>query len=227
MIIDRHEFKQLKKDGGGILKAIHFTAALEYGYKEIRCGLILNFYIMPNGIFGDIAFGKKIYISYDSIIEVEVSNRSLILLVLEHGEEKKIVLKIQGIIPIAKIYNTIRQNANLEYKEIQKPYIPIENKIDNPVPINANTEIKITEKQRIKELKKEHIPYCPKCHGISLQYVERRKRLSLGRTIVGGTVGTVLTGGIGLAVGATMGGLTSKKYKGKVKCLNCGHTWKL
>lgn len=74
------------------------------------------------------------------------------------------------------------------------------------------------EKQRMKQLKKEGIPYCPKCKSTVLQYVERRKQLSVGRAVVGG----VLTGGLGAAVGA----VTSKKYRGKVKCLNCGKTWK-
>ena len=77
---------------------------------------------------------------------------------------------------------------------------------------------KLEEKEHINKLKKEHIPYCPKCHSTSLQYLEHRKRLSLGRAVVGGAVAG--------DVGAVLGGLTSKKYKGKIKCLNCGHTWK-
>lgn len=83
----------------------------------------------------------------------------------------------------------------------------------------AKKEAKLEEKERIKKLEKEHIPYCPKCHSTSIQYLEHRKRLSLGRAIVGGAVAG--------APGAVLGGLTSKKYKGKVKCLNCGHAWKI
>lgn len=73
------------------------------------------------------------------------------------------------------------------------------------------------EKDRIKELRKHGTPFCPKCKSTSVQYVERRKRLSLGRGIIGGAV-SPLAG----AVGA----MTSKKYKGFVKCLNCGNQWK-
>lgn len=83
------------------------------------------------------------------------------------------------------------------------------------------------DKERIKQLKEQHIPYCPKCYSTQLTYVEHRKKLSLGRAVVGGVIGGALTGGLGAAAGATMGGLSSKKYKGKVKCLNCGYTWKL
>ena len=68
-------------------------------------------------------------------------------------------------------------------------------------------------------MKKEGTAHCPKCKSTSIQYVERRKRLSVGRSIVGSAV----AGPLGAAVGA----VTSKKYKGFVKCLNCGHKWKM
>lgn len=75
------------------------------------------------------------------------------------------------------------------------------------------------EQDRIMQLKQEHIPYCPRCHSTSITYVEHRKGLSIGRAVVGG----VIAGG----AGAVLGGLTSKKVKGQVKCLNCGYTWKI
>lgn len=78
--------------------------------------------------------------------------------------------------------------------------------------------LKKEEKQRIKELKKQGVAMCPKCNSQSLQYVERRKLLSLGRAAVGG----VLLGPLGAGIGA----VTSKKRKGYIKCLNCGHMWK-
>lgn len=83
------------------------------------------------------------------------------------------------------------------------------------------------EKEKLNELKKNHIPFCPKCHSTNLTYISKRKRLSLGRAVVGGAIGSV-AGPLGTAAGATMGGLSSNKLKkGTVKCLNCGHTWKL
>lgn len=81
-----------------------------------------------------------------------------------------------------------------------------------------NQSSKLASKDRIKQMKKEGIAFCPKCKGTSIQYVERRKRLSLGRAATGG----VLLGPVGAGVGA----ITSKKYKGFVKCMNCGHQWK-
>lgn len=71
------------------------------------------------------------------------------------------------------------------------------------------------QKDRLKQLKRDHVPYCPKCKSTSLTYTN--KKLSVGRAVTG----KLLFG----SDGAILGGLTSKK--GYVKCLNCGHQWKL
>lgn len=84
---------------------------------------------------------------------------------------------------------------------------------------SVTLEEKTKVKDKLKEYDKEGIPYCPKCNSKSIQYVERRKKLSVGRALVGGA----LLGG----TGAVLGGLTSKKIKGKLKCLKCGHEWKI
>lgn len=72
--------------------------------------------------------------------------------------------------------------------------------------------------QRLDKLDQEGIPYCPKCKSTTLQYVERRKRLSLGRAVVGSLINPLA---------GVVGAVTSKKYKGKLKCLKCGKEWKL
>lgn len=227
MIISKEEFKRLEKEGGGKFKALYSVAILEYGYSEIKIGTSLNIYIMNNGVFGDVVLGKKIYISYSIIKEVELSNNKLIIDIEEDNINKKIVFKIMS--NQEKIYNTIRQNANLEYKEIERQSFKekLKEELENTKNSNKeNIDVKITERERIKQLKKENIPYCPKCHCTNLQYVENKKRLSIGRTILGGAVGSLIIPGGGIA-GSVLGGLTSKKVKGKVKCLKCGHSWKI
>ena len=75
------------------------------------------------------------------------------------------------------------------------------------------------QKEKIKEMKKNKIPFCPKCKSQSLQYLERRKMLSASRAVVGA-----------VALGspcAVVGAVTSSKRKGRMKCLNCGKEWKL
>lgn len=71
------------------------------------------------------------------------------------------------------------------------------------------------EKQRLNELEKQGVVYCPKCHSTSITYID--KKLSIGRALAGGAIAG--------DTGAILGGLSSKK--GKVKCLKCGHTWKI
>lgn len=70
------------------------------------------------------------------------------------------------------------------------------------------------EKERITDLKKQGIPYCPKCHSTSL--TTTNKKLSVGRALVGGA----LIGGTGVV----LGGLTSKKVE--LLCMNCGYKFK-
>ena len=75
------------------------------------------------------------------------------------------------------------------------------------------------QKEKIKEMKKNKIPFCPKCKSQSVQYVERRKLLSASRAVVGAVAFS--------APGAVVGAVTSSKRKGRMKCLNCGKEWKL
>lgn len=213
MIVDKQKFKELKKEGGGIFRAIHAFANLEFGVPEIKVGQHLNLYVMTNGIIGDIALGKKLYFSFDSVVDVTASSNKLILDINEYGIESQIVFKIGVKNILKKAYTTIRQNANLGYKEFDT--LPIDN-----IKIEQTISKRQEEKQRIKQLKKEHTPFCSKCHSTNITYIEKRKRLSVGRAVVGG----VLLGG----AGAVLGGLSSNKLKkGNVKCLNCGHSWKL
>lgn len=76
----------------------------------------------------------------------------------------------------------------------------------------------LAEKERVATLDAQGIPYCPKCKSQSVQYVERRKQLSVGRAVVGSIAGPL---------GAAVGAVTSNKRKGVIKCLKCGNEWKL
>lgn len=83
-------------------------------------------------------------------------------------------------------------------------------------------EEKQYQKDRLKQLKRDHVPYCPRCKSTNITFM--RKRFSLGRTVVGGAVGSLFSP-LGSAAGAVLGGMTGRK--GKVKCLNCGKGWKI
>lgn len=69
-------------------------------------------------------------------------------------------------------------------------------------------------KDRIKQMDKEGIVYCPKCY--STQVTANKKGIGLGKATVGGLV----AGPVGLLAG----GIGRKKIK--VTCLKCGNEWK-
>lgn len=81
--------------------------------------------------------------------------------------------------------------------------------------LSKRQEAKQYKKDRLKQLKRYHVPYCPKFKSTSLTY--QNKKLSVGRAVVGDFV-------MG-PVRAAVGGITNKK--GYARCLNCGHKWKL
>ena len=134
----------------------------------------------------------------DEINEIDVQKGSLL---------SKLVLKMN--------------NANIEFSNVENLYLDkflelLNTQINTrPKELSKRQAEKQYEKERLEQLKRDKIPYCPKCHSTSLTY--QNKKLSIGRAVTGGG----LLGG----VGAVVGGLSSKK--GYVKCLNCGHKWKL
>lgn len=235
MVIDKGQYKELMKDGGGKFRAIAYaTVITEYASTDIKIGSSLNLYVMENGLLGDIALGKKFYIEFGSLRDITMEDNKIILEV-EEVEDSLNTYVFKSAIPLQlkKLYMSLRQYAGFEYKEPIKSERFLE-KLKKEMENNIQTEEKRAvmskrqiEKERLAELKANKIPFCPKCHSTSLHYIEKRKRFSLGRTIVGGAVGS-LVNPIGTAVGAAMGGLTSNKQKkGEVKCLNCGYKWKL
>lgn len=66
-------------------------------------------------------------------------------------------------------------------------------------------------KERIKQMDRDGIAYCPKCYSTSLS--ANKKGFGIGKAVVG----AVATGGIGLIAGNIGAG------KIKVTCLKCGH----
>lgn len=72
-------------------------------------------------------------------------------------------------------------------------------------------ENKQYEKERLAQLDRDGVAYCPKCHSTSLS--AQKKGFGIGKAVVG----AALTGGIGLVAG----NIGAKKVR--VTCLKCGH----
>lgn len=139
---------------------------------------------------------KSFYIN--EINEVDVQKGSLL---------SKLVLKMN--------------DANIEFSNVENLYLDkflelLNTEInEKPKELSKRQAEKKYQKDRIEQLKRDKIPYCPKCKSTSLTY--QNKKLSIGRAFVGSFIGG--------DNGAILGGLSSKK--GYVKCLNCGHQWKI
>lgn len=80
---------------------------------------------------------------------------------------------------------------------------------------NSKSGIRQQTKSRIETAKSQGLAHCPKCGSTSITYVS--KKLSISRAVAGGVIAN--------DAGAVLGGLSSKK--GRNKCQNCGHSWKI
>ncbi|MBU3226808.1 hypothetical protein [Clostridium algidicarnis] len=251
MMLDKERFKILKQDGGGILGIKFSTMAThEYGLDSLKSGTIGNLFIMGNGVFFDVAFGNKYFFEINIIKDVNITNGKLCISTNE--EDGEIIFRTKKEQDLNKIYNEVIKrmctaedvdNLKLESKSELKKAEKENRKIQFEKIMASNPEVTIhvetqsskqvshkktflekkkeesqIKKENIIEMKKQGIAFCPKCKGTSLTYVEHHKKLSVGRAITGG----ILAG----EVGAILGGLSSKKVKGMVKCLNCGYSWK-
>jgi len=131
-----------------------------------------------------------------------------------------IYLLTVGLYGVGWIYDTIKLGAGLikDYTSTDKAKKQAKAEAKAKAKVEKELAIK-QEQERIAQLEKEGVVYCPRCKSVSVQYIERRKRLSVGRAVAG----TMLLNPLWGAVGA----VTSKKYYGFNKCLKCGYTWKI
>lgn len=135
-----------------------------------------------------------------------------------------------GVFFIGWIYDTVKIGIKAAKGELVKPEDVKKKKqakLEKKLAKQQAREEKVRQRElamqqrqeRIKQLEQQGVAYCPMCLSTSVQYIERRKQLSVTR----GVVGTVLFNPI---IG-TIGALTSKKHYGYVKCLKCGHMWRI
>ena len=188
--------------------------------EEKICEFIKAF-LDNEGYYADVAYDGK------SAID-KINSKKYDLIILDRmlpyvsGEEICKYIRSKSQVPIIMLTAKIEDEEQIKDEKFSERLKKELRKVTNEQQLERKKE-----EERLEELKVNKIPFCPKCHSTSIHYIEKRKRFSLGRTIVGGAVGS-LVNPIGTAVGAAMGGLTSNKQKkGEVKCLNCGYKWKL
>lgn len=114
---------------------------------------------------------------------------------------------------IDSMYDLIIAKIDPSLQSIETPKKSFFEKVNEQAKeINAQ---KLQEKQRqeerIKQMDRDGIAYCPKCYSTSLS--AHKKGFGIGKAVVGAS----LTGGIGLVAG----NIGAKKVR--VTCLKCGH----
>lgn len=65
---------------------------------------------------------------------------------------------------------------------------------------------------------------CPRCRSLNFSPVDTKKKFSIGKALVGNTVGFLTFGPVGGVVGAATG-INGKNSKTKFVCHNCGKIW--
>lgn len=66
---------------------------------------------------------------------------------------------------------------------------------------------------------------CPRCYSIEFQALGTKKKFSLGKALVGNTIGGILLGPAG-AIAGTFEGVHGKDGKTTFVCNHCGKVWK-
>lgn len=239
MFVDSETYSRLKKENGFGMTISSIIAKKIEGINGLKYKDQGNVFFMENGLFLQVAFGPKAYFPIESIIEFDLAGRCVSILISE--EEDDIVVKFTcgKEVEAAKFYNALAEFfekspvdvgrikaevKNEKRKELLKRSDDLlmrqsmlqeteQNK--NAVMAQKPPTQRQLDRARIKRLKHEGVPMCPKCKSTSVIF--QKKGLSVTRAAVGG----ILIG----KTGAILGGFTSKK--GKLKCLNCGHTWKI
>lgn len=172
-----------------------------------------------------ISYGKKegmTTILLNDIEEFEVTTGTMsefgyVTMKTKDGEEKKFEFGAGFNKTMQKLQSELGKQNVTQPTTVKEPKQPKPRKsiAELEAEMPDSWKEKQAEKARVEQMKKDKIPFCPKCHSTSLTYQD--KKLSIGRAMIGGAI----AGG----AGAILGGTTSKK--GNLKCLNCGHTWKI
>lgn len=213
MKIDRKQYKELmKRSGGKFTNLACITTIIEEAPEDINIkrGSSLNLYVMKNGVFVDIALGKKLYFEFENIVDITLEGNKLILDINE-GIKERYIFK-GSVVPfqLKKVYENILKLSEIEYKEPVKGESFITQLREGLKEQDKQMQL---EKEKMEELEKQKIPYCPKCHSTSIEYIDKtlEQRLTLGDNL------------------ADMNYLFGKGRveNGVLRCLNCGYSWKL
>jgi len=121
------------------------------------------------------------------------------------------------------LYKQTTEEKEINADQLEK----IKNTIKTPVR-NKNTEKVVGQKTASQDTYKKGGLFtkikCPRCYSIEFEVVDTKKKFSLGKALVGNTVGGLALGPAG-AIAGTFQGVNGKNGKTKFICLHCGKVW--
>ncbi|WP_315118311.1 hypothetical protein [uncultured Clostridium sp.] len=177
MIVSKEEFKELKKESGG-LKGVEcmVVATLLSGINELNKKSGGTLEVRSNGLLFDIIMGKKVFIPIYKIDSVNVANGAIEFNIKDDINTNRIIFSVAKEDDLNNLYNTIMGRLGL---------LGVEN-LKSVKEMNTKTDI---QDDQIR---------CPKCS--STQVHVQRKGIGVGKTAVGGMLAGpmgLLAGGIG------------------------------
>lgn len=204
MILDKEEFKRLKKEGGLARCPLIVNSSIDSGNLSIR----------NNGIFFEQAFKSKIFINFNEIREFQLKGLNIHI---KYENDSEITFMFKKNNHAIKFYNeyalinnleTIDINDIKEEEKARKKELFDKIMASNPQ-VSSNS---IQNKSIAKE--KDDTVCCPRCGSKSI--TAQKKGFGLAK----GAAGVFVAGAYGV-VAAGIG-----KNKILITCLNCGHRWK-
>lgn len=179
MIVDKETFKQLKKEGGGLggtdcVVSGNYVSGL-YDIKQNTPGVIN---VRENGVFFDIVFGEKLFVSIDKITSVEIVNGIVEIHMIENDADvTPLSFKIDKEFERNQLYNSIMTRIGA---------------------IGTNGLRATNKSEKREQLEAEGEIVCPKC--LSTKITDHKKGFGVGKALVGGLAAGplgLLAGGIG------------------------------
>ena len=217
MLVDKKNFKELKKEDGGTLGFECSFVAKILEAKDLKKVYTCNVEIRPKGLYIDFVFSDKLYFPLENLQEVKLNN-GVIEIYIEN--ELPIKMKIEKTKYAVKAYNILKTHLGEEDEKIDLNALKEKEKSDRKAEMgrlrNAGRTVHPSEQRSYPTAPQydSNVVCCPKCKSTSITANKK------GFSLVKGALGVATVGLYGV-VAAGHG-----KNKVVVTCLKCGHQWK-
>lgn len=177
---------------------------------------IINKYSKNSNKFTKTYNSNKLRFESDEILGFKISKAnemSLYKRQITYFEMLKILIPEEAENYFSKtLKSTFKTKAEIEQKQEEKEARKRANRELVQQKLEIQREEKEYKKQRLEQLERDGIAYCPKCHSTSLS--SHKKGFGVGKAVVGAAIAVN-------PIGLIAGNIGAKKVR--VTCLKCGH----